>query len=346
MIRRLAALVAIACVGIGLPAVAASATPLPDLTCGPITTSVKLRHDLNCPDGIQIIQPDSGGPAAPPDLTIDLGGHTLSFTSGNCGGIGPTPCEVFVQEPGTVVDIINGAVAGNIVYTNPNRFGLPGSAGGLLSRLHVEGAIDLGGRNGRIRDSTVDQGVFIDGLADARISHNTIHGSVEVEGSATIDHNVIFGSVRGDDDCPSFCFPQLRITHNLITQSPNDGISFELNFLAEQGDFVATVSGNVITNSAGAAISLTPAPFTALGSFTITNNLLVANHGDGFQLVGTVGLAATVPSEVVKGNVAIGNGGHGFNIEGAPTAFTLTAKNNTASANSTDPQCVGIVCLP
>ncbi len=348
MIRRFAVLVVVACVGLGVPAVAASATgyQLPDLMCGPITTSVRLRHDLTCAGGVQVADAPGGAPALPASLTIDLGGHTLTTTpAADCGGpFGPPCASIYVSAEHTTVNIRNGRVSDGINYAdgNVNVTANHPALGGVVSGVHVGGEVVLGGLSGTLRTSSVGSDVMVGGFGSANVSNNTIARGMLVEGTAVIDRNIISGGVGATDLCASICGPELTVTHNLIVNSPSDGVSFDLSIGPNQGRHIATISGNVIAKSAGAGISLSS---DITGAYVVTNNLLAANGGDGLTLVEAPG-RPIVPNEVVVGNIAVANGGHGFNIQGAPAAFTINADGNIAFANHTQPQCVGIVCWP
>ena len=234
--RKAIGFLVLALVWIGLPAVAAGAGPLPGLECGQtITTSVRLRHDLICPQGFNVVAP-YGGTGPLQAITVDLGGHALGLTSPS----GTVTCSYFgfyrgegyacpiSAGSGVSLTIANGTVAGSV-----------GSADGVaqLSRVHVEGAAILGGSGGpsdpnEVQDSRID-GVVYDFAVYARITRNVISGGIDT-----------------NDD---FTGQQVTITNNRIERSPADGITIIQGFFSP--DVSGVIADNIITRSTGSGIS-------------------------------------------------------------------------------------------
>src|SRR3954468_5300113 len=78
-VRRIIAVIVMATgILLALPSYPVDASRVPDLQCGVTpTSSVRLRTDLTCSAPFTL-------PTDSPVLTIDLGGHTLTFTDPTC----------------------------------------------------------------------------------------------------------------------------------------------------------------------------------------------------------------------------------------------------------------------
>src|SRR5512142_1623844 len=92
---------------VALPSYPVDASRVPDLQCGVNpTTSVRLRADLTCSEKFLL-------PADNPPLTIDLGGHQLTFTDPSCAPGPPiTRCDITDQSGSATIR--NGTVDGSI----------------------------------------------------------------------------------------------------------------------------------------------------------------------------------------------------------------------------------------
>ncbi len=336
--RKLIGLLVLALVWVALPAAVAGAIPLPGLECGQaITTSVRLRHDLICPQGFTVDAPYGGtGPFTP--ITVDLGGHTLGLTSPS----GTVICSYFgfyrgegygcpISAGGGVsLTIAKGTVAGSVGSTDGSVH---------LSKVHVEGLVILSLAHPAV-------GIGADTVSDSRIDG----GVYDLNWSASIQRDVIKGGISTNDD---FVGQEVTITNNLITDSPADGITIlEGYYLRPDTDGV--IADNIITHSAGSGISASGAN---LNGMLIEHNWLIGNDADGI----TLGPPYPSPaSATITGNVAIANAGHGFNINstayepGPPGVLAppdqqphfVDGGHNVGLFNRTAPQCIGVTCTP
>jgi hypothetical protein len=269
MLPRLAVLVVVALVGLGVPATAAGASQLPDLQCGVTpTTNVRLREDLTCSTWFDLY----AHPAS-----VDLGGHTLTDPALDCFG----PCGAI----GGATKLSNGTVIGRLWDD------------GLMTHLDVVGSIDFAdvsgvewfgngtfGQPGSVRSSVVHGFVSIDG-SDGIVAHNVVYGGVGVydliqgTGDVRISDNIIIGGgisyaaeVSGD-------FSGV-IERNLVIDT--SGIGIDLPFDVSGGPIAVT--RNRVEGSTGDGI------FVAAGYIvTFTGNVAIGNGGHGINVTGTDG---------------------------------------------------------
>ncbi len=314
--RKLTAFLAVIVAGSWFCVATASAAPLPELQCGqPITTSVRLTHDLTCATGFFLLGPADG--AVP--ITIDLGGHTLSVAPAGLGGCGfndPIRHCAITDYQGISLTIENGTVGGAIGLSAAGESGPEG----LISRVHVEGDVFIAYSGGTLRDSQVDGAVHAIALTNT-IRHDTIHGGI-----------IISDGTNG---------LQLTITDNLIVKSPGAGILLQSSFSLP--DITGTIARNVIYRSAGDGIGGNAENLGNPGGsspLAITGNLLLANGGDGIGFLAGSGIQGGGSATIAR-NLAAFNHGHGFELT-APESFTT--HGNIAFANALAPQCVGLVC--
>ncbi len=336
--RKLTGLLVLALVWVAIPAAVAGAGPLPGLECGQtITTSVRLRHDLICPQRFLVTAPYNGTTPLTP-ITVDLGGHTLGLatpsTSPTCAYYGFYPrggfsCPI-TSGTGVMLTIVNGTVAGSVGSTDGSVH---------LSLVHVQGSVILsdsyallGDGADRVSDSHIDGGVY------------------DLNSSASIQRNLISGGVRTDD---TFVGQHVMITDNLITDSPTAGITIGVDYFTNP-DVGGTIANNTITRSTGPGID---AGGSNLAGLLIERNWLLANGADGIELGPTEPNPA---SAIITGNVAIANAGHGFWINstayeaGPPGVLAppdqqphfVDGGHNIALFNRNTPQCIGVTCAP
>ncbi len=311
--RKLAVATLLALAVYGVPAALAGATPAPGLACGQvITASVRLTHDLVCPQGFLV---GDVGPAGPTTaITIDLGGYTLGLSepSGGvlCGLDGRASC-VISAIPGVDLLVKDGTVTGPV-----------GEAGGglALAHLHVEGDVYLDdpspGPVDQVRSSSVDDLVLLGSGADL-ITHDVIRGGIDVDDSAAAQ--------------------QLTITDDLITGGLGDGIDLDLGLEPEVSGLIA---GNVVSHMGGSGID---APGQNLDGIRIARNQLVSNAGDGIA-IGQLDASGDGASATIERNTALDNGGHGIDITAVSGDTFTDGGHNVASGNLTSPPCVGVTC--
>lgn len=304
--RKLAVLLVLTTLLVGVSVSTAGATSTPGLQCGDtITASVRLRADLICPDS-----PAFSVQSATP-ITIDLNGHTLH------PGIS--------QDDVGTVTVQHGTLDGSITFL---RFG-GGSVAVRFAR--VNGDIgNPGGGSLDLRNSTINGNIQIRGATNT-ISRNVIRGGIRVDDSDTgltlsITGNLIsrsgaagiaivmFGPAGFPDDVSG------TIAYNAINGAAGSGIdiSGEVRNLGS-----LTVKRNTLAGNGGDGLRLrgdfADLPSAAPGGpVTVAGNIAFHNHGRGVDLVWTEGS----PSGIVDGG------------------------GNIALFNRVRPQCVGVSCWP
>ena len=313
--RRIVAVIVMATgILVALPSYPVGATRVPDLQCGVTpTSSVRLRTDLTCTDPFTL-------PAGNPPLTIDLGGHTLTFTDKTCAP-GPPITRCDITDLSGSVTIRNGTVDGSISL-GENRHA---PAQGTLSRVRVLGHVDTWGA------STV---------ADSHL-----YAGLTAFGAITLDHNTIRGGVRVDDSQRA---TPMNIVDNLILSSPGAGLDVFVSFDFDRVG--GTIQGNDIRNSVGDGILIHGQGANGLGELHVTANRLTGNGGDGISYPQD----NTFPSRVGIGpvvfarNSARHNAGHGIDIRDAhtsePAIGVFDGADNSAKYNGLSPRCIGVDC--
>jgi hypothetical protein len=309
--------------GAEVSATTAGAEPLPGLACGQtITTSVRLRHDLTCPNGFVVDLLDcSAGchPSPAVAMTIDLAGHTLAVPrSGRvtCAFEDPNSTCTIVDLSGVDLTLTNGTVVGDVGLSEQNY--LPVAGHSLMSRVHVEGDTWLVADGAEIRDSRID---------------GQVHAYARTD---TVRRNVILGGIRTSD---TFNNLDLTITDNLIANSPDAGIELQDNYV--RPDVAGLISGNIIYHSAKAGITSDGAD---LDHLLIAHNWLVDNGGAGITITDPQPPTAYYGSATLTANAAVANAGQGLVV--TATGTYTDGGRNTASFNRTNPQCVGLTCQP
>ncbi len=315
--KRIVAIIVMAVgVLVALPSYAVDAARVPDLQCGVNpTTSVRLRADLTCSEKFRL-------PADNPPLTIDLGGHKLTFTDQSCAPGPPiTRCDI-TDESGSAT-IRNGTVDGSISmgenHHAPTR--------GTLSGVRVLGHVDLWGA------STIDS--------------SQLNAGVSAFGAVSLQHNFIRGGVRVDD---SLRATPLDIVDNVIVDSPGAGIDINVSFDFDRVG--GTIEDNTVRDSGGHGILIHGQGANGLGELHVTANNLVGNGGDGIsypqdnRFPSRVGIGPVVFAR----NIARHNAGHGINIRdaisGDPAIGVFDGAGNTAKFNGLSPRCIGVSCDP
>ena len=311
----------VAVVGLGLPAQpagAAKAPKVPELQCGVVpTTDVKLSADLTCAEPLIIPGP---GPA----ITIDLKGHTFKVDPlPTC--FGPYALCSVTDRSGTAT-VKNGTIDGNLSSVSNDR-----AHGTVVSRVHVTGAVKTG-----------LYGYLV-------LSHDVIDGGVEDHNWASIHDNVIANGVWVND---SDAGTPIDIVGNMITGTAPFGtaaLSVKVDF---DFDFVqGVISGNRISGSTGAGISIFGIASNAMGPLQITGNTITGNAGDGISYAQNIfyppRFGDNGPITVAR-NVVRNNGGHGIDlfesIHGGPATGVVDGGGNRARGNALDPQCIRVRC--
>ncbi|MGZ4786325.1 MAG: right-handed parallel beta-helix repeat-containing protein [Acidimicrobiales bacterium] len=299
---------------VALPSYPVDASRVPDLQCGVNpTTSVRLRADLTCSEQFLLA-------ADNPPLTIDLGGHKLTFTDSSCAP-GPPITRCDITDLSGSATIRNGTVAGSISLGENHQ----APARGTLSQLRVVGHVDLWGAS--------------------TISSSQLYAGVSAFGAVVLDHNTISGGVRVDDTLRT---TPLDIVDNVIVASPGAGIDINVSFDFDRVG--GTIESNTIRNSVGDGILIHGQGANGLGELHVTANNLVGNGGDGIsypqdnRFPSRVGIGPVVFAR----NTARHNAGHGIDIRdaltGDPAVGVFDGAGNTAKFNGLSPRCIGVDC--
>lgn len=313
--RRIVAVIVLAMgILVALPSYPVDASRVPDLQCGVNpTTSVRLRTDLTCTERFNL-------PADNPPLTIDLGGHTLTFTDKSCLP-GPPISRCDITDQSGSVTIRNGTVDGS-VSLGQNR---NAPRRGTISKARILGHVDTWGA------STVTDSRLYEGLS--------------AFGAIVLDHNTIRGGVRVDD---SRSGTPMDIVDNLILASPGAGLDINVSFDFDRVG--GTIQGNDIRNSAGDGILIHGQGANGLGELHITANRLTGNDGDGLSYPQDNRFPSRfgIGPVVVAKNSARHNSGHGINIRDAETGEAAVGVfdggDNSAKYNGLSPRCIGVSC--
>jgi hypothetical protein len=292
----------------------------PPLTCGDsITSDVVLTVDLAC-EGTALTVDGS-------NLTVDLGGHTVSRTVPPELDVGFDPAVIAVFGDGVTVQ--NGEVVGT-----GRGSGSALTAYGVGSRLH-----DLQVRSGdvwllgasRLQASRVTNGdVYVAG-SGAVVADNLVRrGTIEVESTEA--------SVR-----------DFVIAFNTVQDSRRAGIT-ACPFFFALDDVRGTIALNQVLRSRGAGIELR-CDLQAIGALQIAYNLVAENDGDGMFIVGDLVTEPPTPDSggpvTLTGNQAVSNAGQGIFapwVRGVPSAI-VDGGGNRALLNGETPVCVGVRCI-
>jgi hypothetical protein len=314
-VRRIIAVIVMATgILVALPSYPVDASRVPDLQCGvDPTTSVRLRTDLTCSDPFTL--PSTNDP-----ITIDLGGHTLTFTDKTCAP-GPPISRCDITDQSGSVTIRNGTVDGSISLGENRHAPLRGT----LSKVRVLGHVDTWGA------SSIADSHLYDGLS--------------AFGAIALDHNTIRGGVRVDDSQRA---TPLDIVDNLILSSPGAGLDISVAFDFDRVG--GTIQGNDIRNSVGDGILIHGRGANGLGELHVTANRLTGNGGDGISYPqdNTFPNRFGIGPVVFAGNWARHNGGHGINLRdagtGEPAIGVFDGADNNAKYNGLSPRCIGVNC--
>ena len=300
---------------VALPSFPVGASRVADLQCGVNpTTSVRLRADLTCSERFQL------APTNPP-ITIDLDGHTLTFTDRTCLS-GPPISRCDITDPSGSVTIIDGTIAGSVSlgqnFTEPLQTA-------TLSRVHVTDRVDA--------------------LGKTSIVHSVLDAPLSAFGPISLQHNTLRGGVRVSDTLRA---TPLDIVDNVIVGSSGAGIDVNVAFDFDRVG--GTISGNAIRSSAGAGIDIHGQGSNGLGELTIVNNALTGNGGDGISYAQDNRFPERygMGPVVITNNTTRQNGGHGINIRdaatGGPADGVFDGGRNTARYNALSPRCIGVRC--
>lgn len=235
--------------------------------CGAtITTDTKLTSDLtSCPNNGIVIGAD--------DITLDLGGHTIS---GDGTPVESCPesewCDVGIDtaghsgvtiKGGTVRDFAFGVVVAGGSDDRVTR--LTSTANAIFGLLVIDSAGARVDHNSSASDGF--NGIHMDGSHDARIDHNVVVGAhgyaIPVRGSSRIrvernvldhnDHGILF------EDTDDTAAHANRISHSggsSIDMGPANGNRITENVLTDDGDGIILgngshneISGNTVTGT-------------------------------------------------------------------------------------------------
>jgi hypothetical protein len=361
----LATLAAVGAAFLAAPAALAS----PDVHCGDtVTANTVLTQDLTCATAV--------GLTLVPDVTLDLGGHTLAGPGSGTGVlVSPTGHEVVkhgrithwgtgvVRQPRDLNEpppTVESRVDVSSVTFDHNSVGVDTTAS------EVEGPAETAYYIQSSRFLANTTGVA--GItADAHVSSSSFAGNTR--GLDFSDFSIAVGdrlTLNGNQTGYTCIEAQCTLTHSLLQSNPTAILtnfigSFTLSGSVISGSTAAysgggfaythQVSGNLFTNN-------TTAVAIDAGQGSVTKNVFVKN-GTGFtatdasadtpltlahNILVRNGDAINVDDATgisVQANLAAFNSGWGIRV---PNATDLGG--NRAEHNGNSPQCVGVVCTP
>lgn len=315
------------------------------LTCGDtVTADVTLTEDLTCSGTALRVQVSGPG-----TVRVDLAGHRITG-DGTGTGIEVVP----VVSPGSLV-VSGGSVRGFAIALIGNSAPAFLALDATLDRVELSdngqwlpaGSVrrTVSVTRSRIVDSGTggagtDSGTLI--VRSSKFLRSTV-------GSASESYNYLYDSVFTDSGFRHGFAANVVATGNVFRRcdiainvpdvwpsSPTtidrnvfDACRIGLSLQAYAG--TVSVSGNTFTRNSGDGFTFQA---TGVTSMTVTGNRFVGNGGNGMTGVGNPGVTVTR-------NVAIGNGGHGIDVTGV-----TDGGRNVAAGNRTQPQCIGVTCVP
>jgi hypothetical protein len=281
----------------------------------PITTDVRLTHDVDCgPVGVVFVR----------SVTFDLAGYTLRALA-------------IVGEAHDLIDTT--FTSGHLVLTSDYITGVRLH----FSRVTVSGSLALKS-NGTV---SLDHS-FLDGNVRSGGSGNilnfiandsTIRGSVAATGGIlTVHRSVFIGNIYSVNYDAGIRF---ALDRSLIVGS----LGISLTPVFPPGDVQGDISHNLFI---GGGVSVGGASL-GIGPTTITDNIVLHSTYSGIAIGNYLPYGGTPSGPVtLRGNLAVANQGHG--IDAGPAGNQLPrivdGGHNRAFLNGTDPQCVSVTCRP
>lgn len=312
------------------------------LACGDtITTDVTLTADLTCSGTALRVQVSGTG-----TVHVDLAGHRITG-DGTGTGIEVVP----VASPGSLV-VSGGTVRGfAIALIGPGR-PVFSALDATVNRVDLRSNGQWLPAGSVHRTVTVTRSRIVDSGTGGAGPDATliVRGSTFLRstvGSGPESFNYLYDSVFTDGGFQHGIAANVVATGNTFRRcdiginvpdvwppSPTtiDGNVFDacrigLSLTAYAG--TVSVRGNTFTHNSGDGFTFRA---TGVTSLTVEGNRFVGNGGSGMSGVGNPGVTVTR-------NVAVRNGGHGIDVTGI-----TDGGGNVASANRTQPQCVGVTC--
>jgi parallel beta-helix repeat protein len=319
---RLVRLLVLAVSALGLVADGAAAQTV---QCGQtITQDVRLDSDLTCDSTALTIGADG--------VTVDLDGHTLSFTQPSS----PPP-------PGSPFPIGIDDSAGYDGLTVRD-----GTIRGFFTGVALTGASRS--RIVNVESQSVGFGISISGGSRNEVRGTTASGEgtgIEVAGS---DHARIVGSsglssqvgirVSGNSGLIAFNRIDDAVIHSAIginvSGSGNSVVANRVRFAYSTGIFVAGARSLVLGNVASDGRRARFSPDASGLVVSASDTLVLANRANRNE---DDGIAVLDASDRLIGNVANDNGALG--IRAVPGVFAV---GNRASGNGDPRQCLNLVC--
>ena len=274
----------------------------------PVTSDVRLSHDLHCTG--TLVEWDIA-----PGVTVDLGGHTVTVDAVLRCQVGNPPCT-FQVGGGT---LRNGGLIGADVNVDS----------GHAQRLHIHQALAEVTGSGEITRSTIDQGQVV-----------IERGGQLTRSWVTRGQGVL---LRSTDAALS----GFRIADNVIADNAGAGIGLRTIFFGPD-DVSGTIKGNWVAGNGGPGISLSGdlralGAVDISGNWALWNHGTgISVHGDDSAPT----LPLTGGPVTLTHNRASFNDGNGIDaswMTGQPTGIVDGGKNR-ARGNHTAPDCIGVTC--
>jgi hypothetical protein len=264
----------------------------PNLSCGEvISASVTLTANLHCIGTALIVDADN-------DVTLDLGGHTVSG-DGTGDGIVMSSSDVpdfkYTVQDGRVSDFATCVDAGNATVADVTDVRITGCPNAVeLS----QGLIDFDLSDSRITTATTDllyDPAELRDINSVDVTGSTIIGGTELVTTSfgegyynkdriinspvtfnTVGNDVISNNVFVDSPVQENGFDELQITDNTFEDAPTGIVDNSLG-----GD---TITGNTFKdNGLGAALHVASGPTVTVDD-SITDNRFIDNGASGLYI--------------------------------------------------------------
>jgi parallel beta-helix repeat protein len=299
--------------GAGATPAAAAATPI--TACGQtVTTDAQLTVDLSCPagDGIDV------GAA---DITVDLGGHTITGSTGG-NGVSITAFDDVTVTNGSLSGFATGVRVFNASGASVTNLDVTVAPGPLTSGVVLGNAQDSSVTGTTVRGGGI--GVLVDGGSGNSIDGNDFEApqqGVILSGAAgtSITSNRATGSAAG------------VAIGTTSTDTTVEGNVFTVGISGIYVDPFGN-TGTVIRNN-------TANDFDSSGIFVDAGTSVTTIEGNRVERNDT-GITVRTATTTITANQAFDNTALGIDA----VAGVIDGGGNQASGNGDARQCVGVVC--
>jgi parallel beta-helix repeat protein len=373
VMRRLATLLVVAGIGLGLAACQ------PSSDCGRVLTQdTTLRADvLNCPGDGLVVGADG--------IEVRLGGHTVDGTSasGSAGIRVAGHDDVLIQGPGRITQFADGVHVANGLRNRVRDLTSTGNGFGIhLVDADANRLVGNDARNNRGGGANPPlgiprAGILLEGSDSNLVEGNDVFQDAAGPGVALVgsSSNRVLGNVAANSDNPNIW---LRESHrNVVSGNRSTGSNVVAIELRASNDNL--VEENIASNNESEGITLAEGSARNVVRFNearlnenvgivvldAVGTIVRANDTSG-QRTGTsadgIQVRAGASGTVVRGNTSNGNGDDGIDVDSPSTrildntanfngdlgieavAGVIDGGGNTAGGNGNPAQCTGVVC--